>query len=84
MRPRRMQDGPVGNYLPGPDLCAGFETYLRHRFELPAEPRRHPAGRALVCVVKGGRDAELDSPPQGGLADKQAGQWSAGVEVRGW
>ena len=36
---RRMQDGPAGlagNHLPGQDLYAEFESYLRQRFELPA------------------------------------------------
>ena len=33
------------------------------------------------ALVEGGEDAEFDPPPQGGLADEQAGERAAGVEV---
>src|SRR6266511_3109954 len=33
------------------------------------------------ALVEGGEHAEFDLAPQGGLADQQAGQWAAAVEV---
>ena len=51
---RRMQDGPAGlagNHLPGPDLCAEFEAYLKDRFELPAD-RAIPAARAMLNQLR--------------------------------
>ena len=51
---RRMQDGPAGlagNHLPGSDLCAEFENYLRQRYELPAS-QAAPAARAMLGQLR--------------------------------
>ncbi|MGH3903851.1 MAG: NACHT domain-containing protein [Pseudonocardiaceae bacterium] len=47
---RRMQDGPAGlagNHIPGPDLIAEFDTYLRERYELPRD-RAKFAAKAML------------------------------------
>ncbi|MGH4010494.1 MAG: HEAT repeat domain-containing protein [Pseudonocardiaceae bacterium] len=47
---RRMQDGPAGlagNHIPGPELLAEFDTYLRQRYELPPD-RAKPAAKAML------------------------------------
>ncbi len=47
---RRMQDGSAGlagNHLPGPELLAEFDAYLRQRYELPPD-RAKPAAKAML------------------------------------
>ncbi|MGH3814102.1 MAG: NACHT domain-containing protein [Pseudonocardiaceae bacterium] len=47
---RRMQDGPAGlagNHIPGPELVAEFDTYLRDRYTLPPD-RAKPAAKAML------------------------------------
>jgi energy-coupling factor transporter ATP-binding protein EcfA2 len=47
---RRMQDGPAGlagNHIPGTELLAEFDTYLRQRYELPPD-RAKPAAKAML------------------------------------
>ncbi|MER5637848.1 HEAT repeat domain-containing protein [Kitasatospora sp. NPDC002227] len=47
---RRMQEGEngiAGNHIPGEDLVAAFEVFLRERYELPAD-RAAPAARAML------------------------------------
>jgi energy-coupling factor transporter ATP-binding protein EcfA2 len=47
---RRMQDGPAGlagNHIPGPELLAEFDAYLRQRYELPPD-RAKPAAKAML------------------------------------
>lgn len=47
---RRMQDGPAGlagNHIPGPELLAEFDAYLRQRYALPPD-RAKPAAKAML------------------------------------
>ncbi|GAA1296442.1 HEAT repeat domain-containing protein [Saccharothrix xinjiangensis] len=47
---RRMQDasaGLAGNHIPGPDLTAEFEAYLKDRYELPAHQAKAVAKEML-------------------------------------
>lgn len=47
---RRMQDGPAGlagNHIPGPELIAEFDAYLRDRYALPPD-RAKPAAKAML------------------------------------
>jgi predicted NACHT family NTPase len=47
---RRMQDAPTGlagNHIPGPDLLAEFDAYLRGRYELPADRAKAAATTML-------------------------------------
>ncbi len=51
---RRMQDGPAGlagNHIPGPDLVAEFDRYLRQRYELPPD-RAKPGAKAMLAQFR--------------------------------